>query len=95
MKKKGLFTGWRDVFSFTAVQNVKGTGYKATTLLLGIVIAVAFSLISILMAVFQDGDDSSDNPEDIGMEAGFGTEISEIYLVDNDILSSYLNSKSL
>ncbi len=87
MKKKGLFTGWRDVFSFTAVQNVKGTGYKASTLLLGIVIAVAFSLISILMAVFQDGDDSSDNPEDIGMEAGFGTEISEIYLVDNDILS--------
>lgn len=87
MKKKGLFTGWTDVFSFTAAQNAKGTGYKATTIILGIIIAVAFSLISILMAVFQNGDDSSDNPDDIGMETGFGTEISEIYLVDNEVLS--------
>ena len=84
MKKKGLFTGWKDVFSFTAAQNIKGGGYKASTIILGIVIAIAFSLISILMAVFQSDD--TDNDAIVNIEDGFEEGISEIFLVDSEVL---------
>lgn len=57
--KKGMFTGFSRVFSFTASQTVKGKGFKLSTILLGLVIMIGFSLISILMAVSQDGDDKS------------------------------------
>lgn len=85
MKKKGLFTGCKDVYSFTAAQNMKSGGYKLSTILLGIVVAVVFALISILMAVFQDGDSGADDP--IEVIEGFGDEISEVYLVDNEALT--------
>ena len=32
MEKKGLFTGWKDVFSFTATQELKGGKYKFLTI---------------------------------------------------------------
>lgn len=84
MKKKGLFTGWKDVFSFTAAQNMKSGGYKLTTFLLGFVFAVVFALVSILMAVFQDGDGEDKNP--IEEMKGLGEEISQVYLIDNEVL---------
>lgn len=83
--KKRLFTGWKDVYSFTAAQNMKSSGYKVTTIILGIVVAVIFALISILMAVFQDGD--GDDDESIDIVKDFGEEISEVYLVDNEALA--------
>lgn len=83
MKKNGLFAGWREVFSFTASQNMKSGGYKVSTLLVGIIIAVAFSLISILMAVFQKDDSSEAFVE---VDEGFGADISEVFLIDNEIL---------
>lgn len=84
MKKNRLFTGWKDVFSFTAAQNMKSGGYKITTFLLGFVIAIIFSLISILMAVFQTGEGEGDDV--IEVIEGLGEEISEVYLIDNEVL---------
>lgn len=87
MKKNGLFTGWKNVFSFTAAQNIKGTGYRATTIILGLIIAVAFSIISIVMAVTQSDEDTNNDIEDIGIESEFGSDISDIYLVDNEVIA--------
>ncbi len=94
MEKKGLFTGCSDVISFTAQQNIKGNGFKKSTVIVGFIIAVVFALISILMAVFQDDETSSDIPgadnyEEVvkeDMEA-LG-HISKVLLVENEALDN-------
>lgn len=86
MEKKGMFTGWKDVFSFTAAQNIKGKGYKLTTILIGLVIAIGFAAISIVMAVTQK-DDSKDK---VDVEEGFIGKVSTVYLVDNEVLDDEL-----
>lgn len=58
---KKMFTGFSKVFNFTAAQNIKGKGFKLTTILLGVILAVAFALISIFMAVSQDGSEAEEN----------------------------------
>lgn len=59
MEKKGLFTGCSDVMRFTAEQNIKGNGFKKSTIIVGFFIALVFAAISILMAVFQDDDEAT------------------------------------
>ncbi|MBQ6814854.1 MAG: ABC transporter permease [Lachnospiraceae bacterium] len=88
MEKKGLFTGWKDVFSFTATQNVKGSSYKTSTVVLGIVIAVIFALISVLMAVLQLDDEEPDDT--VVVEDGFEEQIEEVFLVDSDVLDDQM-----
>lgn len=63
--KKGMFTGFRKVFGFTASQNVKGKGFKLSTILIALVIAAIFAAISIFQAVFQDKDNGEDNIDNI------------------------------
>ena len=84
MENKGMFSGWRDVFSFTAAQNVKGGGYKIATILIGALVAVIFGAISVIMALTQLDDDS----DKIDIEEDFKEKVSTIYLVDNDITVS-------
>ena len=81
MENKGMFAGWKDVFSFTATQNIKGTAYKKVTVLLGIVIALIFGAISVIMAIIQLDDSNK-----IDIEEDFTEKLSTIYLVDNDIM---------
>ena len=68
MKNKGMFTGWKDVFSFTAAQNIKGGSYKVVTIITAFLVAVVFALISIVMAAMQ-GDDS----DEIDVDSDFST----------------------
>lgn len=63
--KKGMFTGFRKVFGFTASQNIKGKGFKLSTILIALVIAAIFAAISIFQAVFQDKDNGEDNIDNI------------------------------
>lgn len=63
--KKGMFTGFRKVFGFTASQNVKGKGFKLSTVLIALVIAVIFAAISIFQAVLQDNDNADDDIDSI------------------------------
>lgn len=81
MKNKGMFTGWKDVFSFTAAQNIKGGSYKVVTIITAFLVAVVFALISIVMAAMQ-GDDS----DEIDVDSDFSTKLSTVYLVENEIL---------
>ncbi len=62
---KKMFTGFSKVFDFTAMQNIKGKGFKVSTIILALIIAAAFSLISILMAVFQEDTQESENIDSI------------------------------
>ena len=81
MKNKGMFTGWKDVFSFTAAQNIKGGSYKVVTIITAFLVAVVFALISIVMAAMQD-----DDSDDIDVDSDFSTKLSTVYLVENEIL---------
>lgn len=62
---KKMFTGFSRVFNFTAVQNIKGAGFKLSTVLLAVILAVAFALISILQAVSQDEKETDDKNSSI------------------------------
>lgn len=81
MEKKGLFTGWKDVFSFTATQELKGGKYKLGTILIGIAVALIFGAISVIMAVSQLDDD-----EKVEVENDFLNKVTKVYLVENDII---------
>ncbi len=74
--KKSMFTGFSKVFGFTAGQNIKGKGFKLSTVLLALVIAVIFAAISIFQAVFQDDKaEGEDIDSIIGIEDSFGFDI--------------------
>lgn len=81
--KKGMFTGIKEIFSFTATQTIKGKGFISSTVIIAIVIAIIFGGICVLQAInFDDSDDDiyggnvDYNTEDI-----FET-IKEVYLLN-------------
>ncbi len=80
--KKGMFTGIKEIFSFTATQTIKGKGFISSTVIIAIVIAIIFGGICVLQAInFDDSDD------DIGGNADYNTEdifetIKEVYLLN-------------
>lgn len=76
MAKNNMFAGCGDVAKFTAQQNVKGSGFKKSTIIVGVIIAVIFALISIIMAVVDDDSEVTDGDSEV-----VGNEI------DNDSLS--------
>lgn len=86
--KKGMFTGFRKVFAFTASQNVKGKGFKLSTILIALVIAVIFAAISIFQAVFQEDDDAEDNIDSI-IDTAEEFDI-DIYYVNETVISDEL-----
>ena len=81
MKNKGMFTGWKDVYTFTAAQDIKGGSYKVVTILIGLLVAVVFALISVVMAGMQ-----SEESDEIDVDSDFAGKLSTVYLVDNEIL---------
>lgn len=95
-KEKGMFTGFSKVFKFTAAQNIKGKGFKTSTILLGLVFAVIFAAINIIMAVTQTDDEKSG---DINKAIGVGENIkAEIFCVnkssvDNHIIEGILQAE--
>ena len=80
--KKGMFTGIKEIFSFTATQTIKGKGFISSTVIIAIVIAIIFGGICVLQAInFDDSDD------DIGGNADYNTEdifetIKDLYLLN-------------
>lgn len=57
MKNRNLFTGWRQVFKFTAEQNIKGKGFKVATIGIFLFVAVLFAAINCIFAVVQLEDE--------------------------------------
>ena len=79
---KGMFTGFSKVFGFTAAQNVKGRGFKLSTILLALIIGAVFALISVVMAVSQkdDGEEGKDINSIIGIEDAMDI---DVYYINN------------
>lgn len=75
--KKGMFTGFSKVYSFTAYQNIKGKGFKVSTILIGLLIAAIFAAISIIQALSQDNetDEYDDINSAIDVEEQFAADI--------------------
>lgn len=67
---KGLFSGWKDVFSFTFKQGVSGKGFKAVTLGLAVGLLVVGMAISIIMAFVQKKEATEVSP------------IEKVYVID-------------
>lgn len=59
--KKGLFTGWRDVFAFTFKQDTKGK-YKKTTVIFAVIMFIIGAAIPVIMAFAQKDDTVQDSP---------------------------------
>ena len=59
---KGLFSGWREVFSFTFKQAVNAKNFKAVTIGLAVVLFVVGFAISAIMAFVQQKDASKVSP---------------------------------
>ena len=85
MEKKGLFSGWKDVFSFTATQELKGGKYKASTIIIGIIIALIAGAISVIMALTQLED-----KDEVEVENDFLKKVTNVYLIENEIIQDDL-----
>lgn len=87
-KEKGLFTGFCSVFSFTAEQNMKGKGFKISSILIGLLVLAVCAAIPIIMAVSQQPEDSGDDEyniiENMGGEDIDEDEIMNAIVVVND-----------
>lgn len=79
-KKKGLFTGFGSVFSFTAEQNMKGKGFKLSSIGIGLAILIVAALVPIVMAVTQKPDEYAD--DEYGIEENLGGEDGEEEVMD-------------
>lgn len=55
-KDKGWFTGFGSVFSFTAEQNMKGKGFKLSSIVIGLLIMAVCIVIPVIMAYSQKSD---------------------------------------
>ncbi len=93
MKNRGgLFTGWRQVFNFTAEQNMKGAGFKASTIGISILIFALFFAINCIMANSQLEDSRKDPDAAIDIE---DTTINTIYYVCEDEYSKQVVDTTL
>lgn len=82
MKNRGgLFTGWRQVFGFTASQNMKGNGFKISTIGISVLIFALFLAINCIMANSQLEDSEKDPDAVIDIE---DTTIKTIYYMSED-----------
>ena len=70
-KKTSTFTGWKEVFSFTASQNIKGSKFISSTIIIGIVIMIAFAMCSVLPAITQLKSDEQDIVDEEQYKDGF------------------------
>lgn len=57
--------GWKDVFSFTFIQNVKGKTFKAALYGIAALVFIIFLAINIIVAAVNDDDDKKDNDETV------------------------------
>lgn len=67
--KKGLFTGWQDVFSFTFARQTEGK-YRTLTMILSVLFFAGAFAISTIMAAVQKKDDAV-------------VEVEKVYLIDD------------
>lgn len=70
---KGMFSGWRDVFSFT-LRQATGKKFRSVTIVLALVMLAAGVAVSTIMAFVQKTEDGKLSP------------IGQVYVVDNSEL---------
>lgn len=96
--KKGMFTGWKDVLSFTFIQNTKTKTFKASLIGIAALIFIIFFGANVIMGYMSDKGDKkkgdvvnkADNIciiNDVGIDNGLFEEFKEAddYVKDSDI----------
>ncbi len=63
--KKGMFSGWKDVFSFTFRQGIRAKNFKAVTVGVALLALIGGMAISVLMAFFQKKDATEISPIEV------------------------------
>lgn len=82
MKNRGgMFTGWRQVFNFTAAQNMKGAGFKVSTIGIAVLLFAVFFAMNCIMANSQLEESKKDQDAVMDLE---DTSIKTIYYMSDD-----------
>lgn len=82
MKNRGgMFKGWRQVFNFTAMQNMKGPGFKISTIGITVFLFAVFFAINCIMANSQLKDSKKDADAVMDLE---DTSIKTVYYTSDD-----------
>lgn len=82
MKNRGgMFTGWRQVFNFTAAQNMKGAGFKVSTIGIAVLLFAVFFAMNCIMANSQLEESKKDQDAVMDLE---DTSIKTIYYTSDD-----------
>jgi len=71
-KDKGWFTGFGSVFSFTAEQNMKGKGFKLSSILIGLLVLAVCMAVPIIMAYSQKSDHEESGGDNYNIEENIG-----------------------
>ncbi len=82
MKNRGgMFTGWKQVFKFTATQNMKSSGFKVSTIGITVILFAIFFAMNCIMANSQLEDSKKDADAVMDLE---DTSIKTIYYMSDD-----------
>ena len=78
--KKGLFAGWRDVFSFTFNQDTHGK-FKRTTIIFAIIMFIIGAAVPVIMAFVQKDNTKAESP------------VATVHVVNESSLSSLVTDQ--
>lgn len=84
--KKGMFAGWKDVFSFTFAQNVKAKTFKYTFVGISLLLFVIFFAINMITGYYKDN--KKDKKDKVTDHVETMVLINETSL-DNDVFKGY------
>lgn len=84
--KKGMFAGWKDVFSFTFTQNVKAKTFKYTFVGISLLLFVIFFAVNMITGYYKDN--KKDKKDKVIDDVETMILINETSL-DNDVFTGY------
>lgn len=87
--KKGMFTGWKDVFAFTFFQNIKTKAFKTAFIGIGILFFAVFFGINMVAGLISETDDEDKDST---------TPVTKVFVIDEsgikDLKLSYYKDNS-
>ena len=90
--KKGMFTGFSKIFKFTAEQNVKGSGFKMSTIAIAVIIVAILIIANVAMAYSQKDEDTEKNDINSILDEEVQIEADIYYVNESEIDSEFIDA---
>lgn len=84
--KKGMFTGWKDVFAFTFVQNTKSKTFKGAIIGIALLIFAIFFAVNVITGYYKD---NKKNKKESNIENIESVILLNDTALDNDVFEKY------